>query len=144
MSDASPVLGSLRPRVPASPRPGHMIRSLACSFRYAFQGAYYVLKTQRNARIQMGIGLLAAAVGLWVGLTPMEWAVLVLTVCLVLGAEMANTALEALSDATCPNPHPLVKVAKDVAAGSVLVMAAGSVVVGLLILGPPLLRLLAR
>lgn len=121
-----------------------MAHLLLRSFRYAFQGVGYVLKTQRNARIQLAIGMLAVALGLWLGLGPVEWAVLVLTIGMVLFAEMVNTALEVLADATCPDHNPLVGIAKDVVAGAVLVAAVASVVVGLAILGPPLARLLAR
>jgi diacylglycerol kinase len=64
--------------------------------------------------------------------------VLILTIMAVWMAEFMNTALEAVVDMTMPDPHPLAKVAKDVAAAGVLVGACGAVLVGLLILGPPL------
>jgi len=70
--------------------------------------------------------------------TRTEWAVLVLTIASVLILEGLNTAIEAAVDLASPNVHPLAKVAKDVAAGTVLVAAAAAVLVGLLVLGPPL------
>jgi diacylglycerol kinase len=74
----------------------------------------------------------------WLGLPARDWAVLVLTFTVVWMAEFANTALEAIVDLSSPDIHPLAKVAKDVSAGMVLVGAIGAVLVGLLILGPPL------
>ena len=72
-------------------------------------------------------------------LDAVRWAVLVLTISLVFFAEMVNTVVEAIVDLVTPEYHPLAKVAKDVSAGAVLVTAMAAVVVGLLILGPPLL-----
>ena len=62
-----------------------------------------------------------------------------LAIALVLAAECLNTALESLADAVAPDPHPLVARAKDAAAGGVLLAAIGAAVIGLLVLGPPLL-----
>ena len=79
--------------------------------------------------------------GLWLRLDAVRWAVLVLTISLVFFAEMVNTVVEVIVDLVTPEYHPLAKVAKDVSAGAVLVTAMAAVVVGLLILGPPLLIL---
>lgn len=108
------------------------------SFRYAFEGWWYVLRTQHNAWIHALISLAVFAVAFWLRLPRRDWAVLILTVTAVWMAEFFNTALEAVVDMTMPDPHPLAKVAKDVAAAAVLVGALGAVVVGLLLLGPPL------
>jgi diacylglycerol kinase len=78
-------------------------------------------------------------VGLWVGLKPLDWAVIVLTIAMVFTAEFINTAIEAVVDLASPVHHPLAKVGKDVGAGAVLIAAMAAVVIGLLILGPPLL-----
>jgi diacylglycerol kinase len=78
------------------------------------------------------------ALGLWLGLGRLEWAVIVLAVGLVWMAEFVNTALEAVVDLASPDLHPLAKIGKDVAAAAVLVGAITAVVVGLLVLGPPL------
>lgn len=108
------------------------------SFDHAFAGVHYAIRTQRNMRIHLGIASAVVLVGLWVGLGYAEWAVLGLTVGFVLVAEMFNTVAEAALDAATPYYHPLVKVAKDVAAGAVLVTALVSISVGVLVLGPPL------
>jgi len=115
---------------------------LLTSFRHAFSGVWYVLRTQRNARIHLTVALVVIALGLWLGLSYAEWAIIVLTIGLVLAAESFNTVAEAVVDLATAERHPLAKIAKDVAAGAVLLMAITAVVVGLLILGPPLWRAL--
>ncbi len=108
------------------------------SFGHAFAGCIYMLRTQRNAWIHTCATVAVTALGLWLGLSRLEWAALVLVIGLVWMAEFVNTALEALVDLACPDLHPLAKAGKDVAAAAVLVGAVTSVIVGLLILGPPL------
>ena len=112
--------------------------SIARSFGFAFAGIGFLLRTQRNARIHVVAGALACALGGWLGISRVEWAVLVFTVALVLILEGLNTAVEAAIDLASPDIHPLAKAAKDLAAGMVLIAAIASVAVGLLILGPPL------
>ncbi len=97
-----------------------------------------MLRTQHNAWIHACATLIVTAMGLWLGLKPLEWAVIILVIGLVWMAEFVNTALEAVVDLASPDLHPLAKVGKDVAAAAVLVGAITSVLVGLLILGPPL------
>ncbi|GAB4538588.1 MAG: diacylglycerol kinase family protein [Anaerolineae bacterium] len=111
---------------------------LVTSFKYAFSGVWYVLRTQRNARIHLLVALGVIGLGLWLGLTRTEWAIIALTIGLVLAAESFNTVAEAAVDLATAEYHPLAKIAKDVAAGAVLLMAIAAVVVGFLILGPPL------
>jgi diacylglycerol kinase len=108
------------------------------SFRYAFEGWWYVLRSQPNAWIHAAATLLVIMVAFWLNISRVEWSVLVITITLVWTAEMANTALEALVDLVSPEADPRAKTAKDVAAGAVLLAACAAVVVGLVILGPPL------
>ncbi|MGH7127820.1 MAG: diacylglycerol kinase family protein [Planctomycetaceae bacterium] len=112
------------------------------SFRFALAGLLYVLRTQRNARLQVLIAAAVVAAGLLLSLSAMDWAILSLTLGLVIAAEAANTAVEAVVDLVSPEFHPLGKVAKDASAAAVLVLAVTSIAVGLLILGPPLLSVL--
>ena len=112
------------------------------SFGYAFEGIYYTLRTQRNMRVHLGIGLVAAALGLWLGLSFTEWAVLLVMMALVYTLEMLNTVVESLVDLATDRYHPLAKVAKDVAAGAVLVAAIFAVGVGLVLFLPKLLQLI--
>ena len=108
------------------------------SFRHAFAGWWFMLRTQRNAWIHAVVSTAVFLLGLWLGLNRLEWAILLLTVAIVWMAEFINTALEAVVDLASPDLHPLAKVGKDVAAAAVLVGAVTAVLVGLLILGPPL------
>jgi diacylglycerol kinase len=115
------------------------------SFGYAFEGIAYILRTQSNARIEVAIGAAALGLGAWLGISAVEWAVVVLTIAIVLALEWMNTALELAVSLASPEAHPSAKAAKDVAAASVLLGAVMSVIVGLLVLGPPLLsRLIGR
>lgn len=108
------------------------------SFHYAFEGWWYVLRTQHNAWIHAVISIAVFLVAFWLRLPTQEWAVLILAMMVVWMAEFLNTALEALVDIASPDFHPLAKVAKDIAAAAVLVGALGAALVGFLILGPPL------
>ena len=112
--------------------------SLRASFRYAFAGLYYLLWTQRNAKIHSALGLAAAALGALLGLDRYEWLALILKIAMVLAAEGVNTAVEAAVDLSSPGYHPLAKVAKDVGAGTVLLTAIAAVVVGLVLFVPRL------
>ena len=112
--------------------------NLLSSFEYAFAGFLHVLKTQRNMRIHLLIAVVVTALGLYLRLEWLQWAVLWLAIGFVIVAEMFNTVAEAAMDAATPHYHPLVKIAKDVAAGGVLLTAVVAVLVGLLVLGPPL------
>jgi diacylglycerol kinase len=112
--------------------------TLRRSFHNAFSGLWYAIRTQRNMRIHLSILLAVLGVGLYLDLAWLHWALLALTSGFVLVAELFNTVAEAALDAATPHYHPLVKVAKDVAAGAVLLTAIVAVIVGLFILGPPL------
>jgi len=113
-------------------------RSFGDSVGDALRGLRAMIASQSNARTHLFITALVVALGSWLKLPPGDWAVLVLTMALVLSAEAMNTAVEWLADVAVPEHHPRIGLAKDVAAGSVLVCAAGAIVVGLLVLGPPL------
>ncbi len=108
------------------------------SFGYAFAGLGHLFRTQRNARIELVIGILVCGMAAWLRIGRLEWALLVFTIALVLILEGINTAVEAAIDLASPHVHPLAKIAKDLAAGMVLLASVASVIVGLLILGPPL------
>ena len=114
------------------------IRSRLRSFQFAFNGWWYVLRTQRNTWIHTVFSLVVLGVSLWLGLKPVEWALVVIAIAMVWTAEFINTALEAVVDLASPQQHPLAKVGKDVGAAAVLIAALASIIIGLLILGPPL------
>lgn len=112
--------------------------SRTISFGHAFRGLWYVLRTQQNAWIHAFVTVTVIALGLWLVLPARDWAVLALTIAMVWMAETLNTAIEAVVDLASPAHHPLAKVGKDVGAAAVLIVAIVAVIVGLLILGPPL------
>lgn len=114
--------------------------SRAEAFRYAFAGWWYVLRTQRNAWIHALATVLVILVGLWLKIDRYDWAFIVVAIAFVWTAEFINTALEAIVDLTTKENHPLAKVGKDVGAAAVLIASLTAVVIGLIILGPPLLE----
>ncbi len=108
------------------------------AFHYAFQGWGYVMRTQRNAWIHSLIAIVVFFLGLWLGLSLQEWAIIILTAALVFIAEFINTSIEAIVDLATQEHHPLAKIGKDVGAAAVLVAALAAILIGLLVLGPPL------
>ncbi len=114
------------------------------SFKYAFAGLRHVIVSQRNAWIHAAITAAVVILAAFLNLDLRDWALLVLAIGLVWMAEIFNTALEALVDLASPQQHPLAKIAKDVSAAAVLVGAIASILIGLLILLPPLIELLTH
>jgi diacylglycerol kinase len=108
---------------------------------YAVEGVAYILRTQRNARIEIAIAIAAVILAAWLGISAVEWAVLVITIALVMALEWMNTSLELAVSLASPERHPSAKAAKDVAAACVLLGAIASVIVALLIFLP---RLVSR
>lgn len=111
------------------------IRSLG----YAIAGCLYMLRRQKNVRILALASIAVLLLALWLGISALEWAALILTVAMVWIAEFINAAIEAAVNLASPDLHPMSKVAKDVAAAAVLLGVLASVIAGGLILGPPLL-----
>lgn len=109
------------------------------SFRFAFAGWWHVIRTQKNAWLHALATIVVLLIAFWLRLAPLEWAVLILTIGMVWMAEFLNTALEAVVDLASPQQNPLAKIGKDVGAAAVLIAAMAAVIIGLLIIGPPLL-----
>ena len=112
--------------------------SRAHSFQYAFAGWWHVLRTQRNAWIHALFSLAVIGVSFWLQISRLEWAIILIAISMVWMAEFLNTALEAVVDLASPQQHYLARVGKDVGAAAVLIAAFSSVLIGLLVLGPPL------
>ncbi len=136
------------PSKEASTASNKIIRNLAwqvapnlfLSFKYAWAGVRYAFITQRNFRIHTLIGTLAVSLGIFLEIQAMEMAVIVMTCAMVMVLELINTALEAVVDLTVKQTyHELAKIAKDCAAGAVLISAIAAVMVAALILLPNLL-----
>jgi diacylglycerol kinase (ATP) len=107
--------------------------SLRWSFTWAFEGIVYVLRTQRNMQIHVAAGAAVLILALVLDAGRLELVAVLGAVSLVIVAEMINTALEAALDAVVTGYHPLVKVAKDVAAGAVLVATVNALGVAYLV-----------
>lgn len=133
------MLSVLRFRIFAKHPMKDFFVSRTVSFGHAFRGWWYVLRTQRNAWIHGVVAVAVVIVGLWLRLHPRDWAVLILTITMVFAAEFINTAIEAVVDLATQEHHPLAKIGKDVGAAAVLISALAAILIGLLILGPPLL-----
>jgi diacylglycerol kinase (ATP) len=116
--------------------------TLAASFRFATAGLRYLFTTQRNARVQAGAGTAAILLAAILRISRVEWAILTLTIALVLVLEALNSAIEATVDLVTTDYHPLAKVAKDLAAGAVWLMALTSLAIGAILFLPRLLALL--
>lgn len=118
--------------------------NLFISFKYAWNGASYAFKTQRNFRLHTIIGTLGIALAIFLQLKPVEMAVIALTIGAVLAMELLNTAIESVVDLTVKQTyHELAKIAKDCAAAAVMVSAVASVVVTSFLILPPLMTFLS-
>ena len=116
---------------------------LFSSFRYAWAGITYATRTQRNFRIHLVIGLVALSLGVLLHIAAIEAAVVAITISAVLVMELMNTALESVVDLTVGQTyHELAKIAKDCAAGAVLISAIAALLVAGFVYLPPLIVLL--
>jgi diacylglycerol kinase (ATP) len=113
--------------------------SRTASFSYALGGWLYMLRRQKNTRIQAVVSLLVLVAAFVLQVEALSLAVLIIMITIVWMAEFLNAAVEAAINLTTGEFHPMAKVAKDTAAAAVLLGAVASVLVGLLVLGPPLL-----
>jgi diacylglycerol kinase (ATP) len=103
------------------------------SFNYAFEGIIHVLRTQRNLRIHFAVAVVVIVFALIVNVTKLELIALLISITFVLIAEMLNTAVEAAIDIATTSFDPMAKLAKDVAAGAVLIASVNAVAVGYLV-----------
>jgi undecaprenol kinase len=108
------------------------------SVRHACSGVWYTIRTQRNARIHVIAGTLVLGLAVWLQLPWIDTSILVLTIGAVLAGETINTTVEAIVDLLSPEWHERAKVAKDVSAAGVLILSLTAIIVGMLVLGPPL------
>lgn len=110
-------------------------------FVYAFKGIFAAVKTQRNFRVHLPAALAVTVAGFLLKLNPTEWALILLTVGLVLSLELVNTAIESLVDLVSPGYDKKAGRIKDIAAGAVLIAAVVSVIIGLIIFLPKITAL---
>lgn len=119
------------------------LRRHSISFKHAFDGVIYTIKTQPNFQVHLFFTAIAVIAGFYFDLTRAEWAVIIFVIGLVLIAEMVNTSIEAVIDLHTEKFHELAKVSKDVSAGMVLVSATIAVITGVLIFLPHFFTLFA-
>ena len=110
------------------------------SFRYAVAGLLHMLRYSKNVRIQAIASLIVAIFGLWLEIPSRDWAVIIIVIGMVWLAEFVNAAIEAAINIASPDYDPMAKIGKDIGAGGVLLSVLISIMVGLLIFGPPLLE----
>jgi diacylglycerol kinase len=110
------------------------------SLGYAVAGWLYMLRRQKNTRIQSVASVVVVVLALWLQIDLTSWAILILTITMVWMAEFLNAAVEACVNLATQDYHPMAKVGKDVASAAVLLAVVASILVGLLLLAPPLLR----
>jgi diacylglycerol kinase (ATP) len=116
----------------AAPRPGRP-PSVLDSFNYAFEGIIHVLRTQRNMRIHFLAAGTVLVAAIAIGVTRLELIALMISIAFVLIAEMINTAIEGAVDVSTTSFDPNAKLAKDIAAGAVLIATVNAVVIGYLV-----------
>lgn len=115
---------------------GNKKSSLWCSFRYAFEGIWSAIRTERNIRIHICFVIGVVIASWYFQVSRLEWIILIMVMSTIIGLEMINTAIEAAVDIVTEEYHPLAKRAKDLAAGAVLLAAVASVIIGLIIFIP--------
>lgn len=106
------------------------------SFKYAFEGMYSAIKTETNWKMGLTEALLVVIAGIYFQVTKTEWMIIVTLIGVVLSAELGNSAVEAIVDSFTPEQHPGAKLAKDFAAGSVVIIVITAGVVGAMIFWP--------
>jgi diacylglycerol kinase (ATP) len=115
------------------------IRSRLLSFQHAFAGWWFVIRTQKNAWIHAMVSVVVVGMCFWLDIDTLQWALIIVAIAMVWTSEFINTALEAVVDLASQHEyHVLARVGKDVGAAAVLIAAFCSILIGLLVLGPPL------
>lgn len=117
-------------------------KNVISSFKYAFQGVFSEIKTERNLKIHISIMILVIIAGIFLKISKMEWIICIILFGLVIGGEMLNSAIETVVDIAMPDINPKAKFAKDVAAGAVLIFAISSTIIGLIIFIPKIIAIL--
>ena len=117
-------------------------KKLLQSFGYAWEGIVYALKYNQNLRIHFLVAILVTLLSVYFDINPFEMGILGITILLVIATEMLNTSIEQMVDLITIEHRKEAKIAKDVAAGMVLLTAVGSVIVGILIFVPHIFRLI--
>ena len=122
------------------PQPRGAVSAFLRSFSFAWQGVWHAVLTQRNMRVHLAAAIAAVIAAAVLGISAVQWACVTLAIGMVLVAEIFNTVIEAMIDLQTRQLHPLAKIAKDGAAGAVLVASIAAVGVAIAVFVPRLLR----
>jgi len=116
--------------------PKQECKKLINSFKYAIEGFMSSFKTERNMKIHILAMAVVVALGFYLKLTLIEWSFITISIVLVIGAELFNTSIETIVDMVSPEKNPKAKLAKDISAAAVLVLAIGAMIIGAIIFIP--------
>ncbi len=111
------------------------------SFTYPIKGLKYAYRNEQNLAVDLGIAAIVIIFGIIFKVSLVEWAILFLTMGLVIACELINTAIEATVDLVTEDYHPLAKVAKDTSAAAVFIFAIVAVLVGMIIFLPKIISI---
>ncbi len=124
--------------------PRQEYKKLINSFKYAIEGIISSFKTERNMKIHVLAMIIVIALGLFFKLNKVEWCFIIIAIASVISAELFNTAIETVVDMVSPERNPKAKLAKDIAAGAVLVVAIGAAIIGFIIFGPQIINVFSK
>ena len=113
--------------------PKQEYKKIVNSFKYAIEGIISSFKTERNIKIHISAMIIVIICGILLKLDKIEWCIIIIAIVTVISAELFNTAIETVVDMISPEKNEKAKLAKDIAAGGVLVIAIGSAIIGLII-----------
>lgn len=120
------------------------IKKITNSFKYAGEGFYSSFKTERNMKFHIMIMILVIIAGILLKISKSEWIICIICFTMVIGGELFNTAIETVVDIAMPYKNEKAKLAKDISAAGVLVLAIGSAIIGLIIFVPKILNLIVK
>ena len=112
------------------------------AFNAAIEGVIYTFKYERNMKIHIFIMILVIIAGIILKINKSEWIICIILFAIVIGSELFNTSIETIVDMVMPEKNEKAKIAKDVSAGAVLVVAIGAAIIGLVIFVPRILNIL--
>ena len=117
------------------------MKKIRNSFKYAIEGIWTSFKTERNMKIHIFIMILVIIAGIILKINKSEWIICIILFAIVIGSELFNTSIETIVDMVMPEINEKAKIAKDVSAGAVLVVAIGAAIIGLVIFVPRILNI---
>lgn len=118
------------------------MKKIRNSFKYAIEGIWTSFKTERNMKIHIFLMILVIIAGIILKINKSEWIICIILFAIVIGSELFNTSIETIVDMVMPEKNEKAKIAKDVSAGAVLVVAIGAAIIGLVIFVPRILNIL--